>query len=434
MEQHALGFNYRLTDIQSALGVLAARQARRASSPRRNAIADRYRAELADVDALELPPAAPAGALHAYHLFVDPPPRRRRRPAGALRRPARARRPRPGPLHPGLPAPLVPRDLRLRARAVPGRRALLRGLPVAAVLPGADRSRAGHGHRRRARARSLSSGRRPSLGSARHGTSCASAGAGRLTRRRRPAAASASGGPSQAAISARSRAGVQLCSPASLPALVRRVDVQLDVAGAPAADGALDHARVAAVIGPAGRHAVALAQRGDRREVALLGRHGIGGDAVQQRQVGALLATADGGVDLGVGRHARGDEQRQAGVRARAQEVVPQQLVGGDLEEVDVRRRGLDRPAARTAWRRTAAPRSWQRSASGASSSGGSSQARRARSWACAASASGANRSSIRNSCTLTASAPASAHASTSASARSRSRLWLEPISAMNRP
>ena len=35
----------------------------------RNAIADRYRAELADL-ALELPPAAPDGALHGYHLFA----------------------------------------------------------------------------------------------------------------------------------------------------------------------------------------------------------------------------------------------------------------------------------------------------------------------------------------------------------------------------
>ena len=69
MEQHALGFNYRLTDIQSALGVSQLGKLERFVAAR-NAIADRYRAELADIDAIELPPAAPAGALHAYHLFA----------------------------------------------------------------------------------------------------------------------------------------------------------------------------------------------------------------------------------------------------------------------------------------------------------------------------------------------------------------------------
>jgi perosamine synthetase len=68
-EQQVLGLNYRLSDIHSALGrsqlgklddFIAAR----------NRVADRYRDWLGDVDALELPPEAPAGTLHAYHLFV----------------------------------------------------------------------------------------------------------------------------------------------------------------------------------------------------------------------------------------------------------------------------------------------------------------------------------------------------------------------------
>jgi UDP-4-amino-4,6-dideoxy-N-acetyl-beta-L-altrosamine transaminase len=68
-EQRALGFNYRLTDLQAALG---SSQLRRLDDfvARRNAVADRYRAGLAGVAALELPPAAPAGARHAHHLFV----------------------------------------------------------------------------------------------------------------------------------------------------------------------------------------------------------------------------------------------------------------------------------------------------------------------------------------------------------------------------
>jgi perosamine synthetase len=69
MEQHALGFNYRLTDIQSALGRSQLGKLERFVAAR-NAVADRYRAALADVAALRLPPAAPPGARHAYHLFV----------------------------------------------------------------------------------------------------------------------------------------------------------------------------------------------------------------------------------------------------------------------------------------------------------------------------------------------------------------------------
>jgi UDP-4-amino-4,6-dideoxy-N-acetyl-beta-L-altrosamine transaminase len=61
------GFNYRMTDVQAALGTS---QIARLEPfvERRNAIAARYRALLADAP-LELPPAAPAGARHAYHLF-----------------------------------------------------------------------------------------------------------------------------------------------------------------------------------------------------------------------------------------------------------------------------------------------------------------------------------------------------------------------------
>jgi dTDP-4-amino-4,6-dideoxygalactose transaminase len=68
-EQRELGFNYRLSDIHAALGVS---QLRRLDDfiARRNAVADRYRQALADVAALELPPAAHAGDRHAYHLFA----------------------------------------------------------------------------------------------------------------------------------------------------------------------------------------------------------------------------------------------------------------------------------------------------------------------------------------------------------------------------
>lgn len=67
--QTTLGFNYRLTDIQSALG---SSQLKRLGAfvARRNELAERYREALAGVDALELAPAAPPGHRHAYHLFV----------------------------------------------------------------------------------------------------------------------------------------------------------------------------------------------------------------------------------------------------------------------------------------------------------------------------------------------------------------------------
>jgi len=67
-EQHDLGFNYRLTDIQSALGRSQLTKLEHFVA-RRNEIADNYRTLLAD-GPLELPPAALAGQRHAYHLFV----------------------------------------------------------------------------------------------------------------------------------------------------------------------------------------------------------------------------------------------------------------------------------------------------------------------------------------------------------------------------
>ena len=67
-EQVDLGFNYRLTDIQAALG---SSQLRRLDAfiGRRRAIAARYREALGDVDGLELPSVRP-GVAPAWHLYV----------------------------------------------------------------------------------------------------------------------------------------------------------------------------------------------------------------------------------------------------------------------------------------------------------------------------------------------------------------------------
>jgi perosamine synthetase len=61
------GYNYRLTDMQAALGTSQLGKLERFVKER-NRIADAYRALLADDDVV-LPPGAPDGAVHAHHLF-----------------------------------------------------------------------------------------------------------------------------------------------------------------------------------------------------------------------------------------------------------------------------------------------------------------------------------------------------------------------------
>jgi len=68
-EIQELGFNYRITDFQCALG-LSQLQRLDEKIAERNEIAALYRELLADEDRIELPPAAAEGSLHAYHLFV----------------------------------------------------------------------------------------------------------------------------------------------------------------------------------------------------------------------------------------------------------------------------------------------------------------------------------------------------------------------------
>jgi perosamine synthetase len=67
-EQHDLGFNYRLTDVQAALGTS---QLRRLGEfiARRRAIAARYDQQLAHIEGLELPTVR-AGAEPGWHLYV----------------------------------------------------------------------------------------------------------------------------------------------------------------------------------------------------------------------------------------------------------------------------------------------------------------------------------------------------------------------------
>jgi UDP-4-amino-4,6-dideoxy-N-acetyl-beta-L-altrosamine transaminase len=61
------GFNYRLTDIQAALGLSQLRKLDRFIA-QRNEIAEAYRRALPETS-VGLPPSAPDGCVHGYHLF-----------------------------------------------------------------------------------------------------------------------------------------------------------------------------------------------------------------------------------------------------------------------------------------------------------------------------------------------------------------------------
>jgi perosamine synthetase len=68
-EMQVLGFNYRITDVQCALGLSQLKRLDE-SIDARNRIAERYRELLADEERIALPPSASAGDLHGYHLFA----------------------------------------------------------------------------------------------------------------------------------------------------------------------------------------------------------------------------------------------------------------------------------------------------------------------------------------------------------------------------
>lgn len=65
----SLGYNFRITDLQCALGLSQLDKLERFVE-RRNQLAERYRELLADLDVVLMPPAAGAGVRHAYHLFA----------------------------------------------------------------------------------------------------------------------------------------------------------------------------------------------------------------------------------------------------------------------------------------------------------------------------------------------------------------------------
>jgi dTDP-4-amino-4,6-dideoxygalactose transaminase len=68
-EIESLGFNYRITDFQCALGHSQLERLETVIAAR-NRIADQYHDLLAEFDAITLPVRAPGDGRHAYHLFV----------------------------------------------------------------------------------------------------------------------------------------------------------------------------------------------------------------------------------------------------------------------------------------------------------------------------------------------------------------------------
>ena len=73
-EQHDLGFNYRLSDVHSALGAVADGTARRVRRRPQRRSPQRYRDGLGGRRAIELPPAAPEGGAARLPPVRDPPP------------------------------------------------------------------------------------------------------------------------------------------------------------------------------------------------------------------------------------------------------------------------------------------------------------------------------------------------------------------------
>lgn len=77
-EMHDLGFNYRITDFQCALGLTQLKKLD-GFVEARNEIAAWYRDRLSGIDEVSLPAAATGDARHAYHLFAIRVPAAKRR-------------------------------------------------------------------------------------------------------------------------------------------------------------------------------------------------------------------------------------------------------------------------------------------------------------------------------------------------------------------
>ena len=135
-EQQMLGFNYRMTDIQAALGLSQLGKLDRFLE-RRRAIARRYDEAFGKLPHVRLPQSAPRDrARSGHHLYIalfDFAAMRTTRTV-VHDQAARAGNREPGPLHSGLPPALLREALRPGPGGVSRSRKLLQWLFIAAIL------------------------------------------------------------------------------------------------------------------------------------------------------------------------------------------------------------------------------------------------------------------------------------------------------------
>lgn len=128
------------------------------------------------------------------------------------------------------------------------------------------------------------------------------------------------------------------------------VEMELDHLGGMGVYGALNHSGLDCMVRPAGADPQVL--RGfieggkgvDGSEIRGGGRGRVTGDAVQQCEIAAARCFdhGNGMSNLCEVRHSGGQDQGEPRARAGDQEIVPEQLVGRDLEEIDERGEDVD--------------------------------------------------------------------------------------------
>ena len=141
LDHDRLGFNYRLTDIQAAIGLCQLDRLDGMLADRAK-VAGWYREALAGLEGLELPCEDAGGDVRGWFVFVVQVPRGADR--DTVIRGLRELGVQSKPYLPGDPPhELLPRDVRPPAGRVPGLRGRRGALRGAAVLPGDDRGPGG---------------------------------------------------------------------------------------------------------------------------------------------------------------------------------------------------------------------------------------------------------------------------------------------------
>ncbi len=124
-----------------------------------------------------------------------------------------------------------------------------------------------------------------------------------------------------------------------------KVQVELDDGRAVSVNRSLHDTWGPAVIGPSDVvEREMFLESADRSKVALIGRSGIAGNTVQERQVrnSGRLQHGDRFLYFFQGSHPGGEHHRLSCLRARFEKGGPEQLVGCDLEKINMRSQQFD--------------------------------------------------------------------------------------------